>query len=408
MNPERWQQIDRIFAAALELSASERPDFLVAACGSDGPLRNEVEDLLAAEEEAQEFLAEPLARGEPYQMLAQLALAGPGGRVGSYRLIRVLGHGGMATVYLAISDRDASPRQVAVKLCRFRFAIADVRRRFQIEHQVLARLRHPNIAQLYGGGVTEDGRPYLLLEYIDGVPIDQHCDQRRLSLRERLVLFCQLCSAVDYAHRHRLVHRDLKPGNVLVTREGEVKLLDFGIAKLLDPQRFALSPDPTASGSRVLTPGYASPEQIRSEPITQASDVYSLGILLFELLAGSSPYHLKSHSFTAIERAICEQEPERMGVVVGRNRGRARSSLGVSRSRGLADPRQLRRLLRGDLETIVAEALHKEPAGRYRSVAALSKDIRCHLLGQPISARPRPRELTAGRFLRQRLVGGRR
>ncbi len=417
MNPERWQQIDQLFAAALELCEAGRPAFLDAACGSDGELRNQVGQLLEADGEAQGFLEPSRDRGELGEMFSDLALPEQRSRIGPYQVVRILGHGGMGTVYLASRAGEPAHRQVAVKLCRHSLASSEVRRRFRTEHQILARLEHPNVAHLRDAGTTEDGRPYLVMEYVAGSPIDQHCDRHRLPLGERLELFRQLCSAVHHAHQHQLVHRDLKPANVLVTDQGRVKLLDFGIAKLLDPHRFVPSPEPTRIGIRLLTPGYASPEQLRGEAVTPASDVYCLGVLLFELLSGSSPYQLHSRSLLAIDRAVCEREADRMSVALGRLRGQPRTDCArqspsqISRARGFHHPRQLRQRLQGNLENIVAIALRKQPASRYRSAEELSEELRRHLLRRPIHARPRRFGRHLGELLRWRIaaaVGRRR
>jgi len=385
VNPERWRQIDRILGDALRHSAAELDGFLDRACGEDRELDAEVRELWAAAGDAECFLADPLDRSEVAQWLAA-AICETERCVGPYRLLRVIGHGGMSTVYLAVRDGEQPPRRVAVKFIQRGFKSAEVLRRFDHERRILAQLDHPNICRLHDGGVTGDDRPFLVMEFIEGEPIDRYCDRHRLGIDGRLELFRELCSAVGYVHRNQLVHRDLKPANVLVTREGRVKLLDFGIAKLLEPGRFLPNPQASRSKVRVLTPGYASPEQMRGEAITPASDIYSLGILLFELLSGTSPYRLSSPLFREIERVVCEQEAEKLSIAVDRIANPVRAEE-VSRVRG-SDPRTLRRRLAGDLETIVAMALRKKPEQRYGSVEELSDDLRRHLLGQPILARP--------------------
>ncbi len=399
MSPERWQQVDRLFEVALGLQAAERSAWLDAACGSDEALRHKVVELLEAEDEMRGFLAQPLDRNAVGQVLGRIAL-GERSRIGPYRLLRVLAYGGMATVYLGVRARDPGRRKVAIKLCRHSLATPEFRRRFRNEHRILARLDHHHIASFDDGGTTEDGLPYLVMEYVEGTPIDRYGDRHALSVEHRLMLFRQLCSGVHHAHQHQLVHRDIKPGNVLVTAAGRVKLLDFGIAKLLDPQRFALSAEPTQTGIHLLTPGYASPEQIRNEAITPASDVYSLGVLLFKLLSGCSPYRVAGHSLPAIERAVCGHKSQTMGAALRRLRFQGRNPTQVSRARGFQRSGQLRRRLQGDLEAIVVMALGKQPESRYRSVAAFADDVRHHLLGRPILARPR--RCRVGPLLRRR------
>ncbi|HXT22773.1 MAG TPA: serine/threonine-protein kinase, partial [Thermoanaerobaculia bacterium] len=289
----RFQQVDAVFAATLERPAAERDAFLSTACAGDPELRREVERLLAADASMEDFLARPATvpvdlagdapPGEP-------SPEPPPARLGPYRLLRELGSGGMGTVYLAARDDAEYERQVAVKILRSGIGDAAAVQRFLAERQILARLEHPSIARLYDGGTTADGRPFLVMELVDGIPIDEYCDAHVLPLAARLQLFRRVCAAVEHAHRSLLVHRDLKPANILVTAAGEPKLLDFGIAKALDPSageasgRTAFAP--------CLTPRYASPEQVRGEPITTASDVYSLGVILYELLTGRGPYAL--------------------------------------------------------------------------------------------------------------------
>ncbi len=394
MDTERWQRVDQIFDQALELSGAERPAFLAAASSGDEELRCEVEHLLAADRKLDGFLEQPLHRDDVAEIFGAARQPWTGGHLGDYRLLRVLGSGGSGTVYLAARDGHGGGERFALKLCRYTFGATELRRRFEIEHRILAHLDHLNIARLHHGGVTEDGHPFLVMELVEGTSIDRHCHENRLSIGERLGRFRQLCSAVGYVHDNELVHRDLKPANVLVTEDGRVKLLDFGIAKLLAPERFSETPQPTRTGLRLMTAGYASPEQMLGEPVMPASDIYSLGVLLFELLAGVSPYRLEGPLPLAIERAVCEDATERMSDTLLRLLDSDTSGhwdevdvFAASRQRGFADPRELALHLTGDLDDIVAMALRKRPARRYASAEELSEDVRRHLEGAPVAAR---------------------
>src|SRR5215203_547449 len=313
MDSERWHEVDRLFAAALDRPPAERPVFLEEACAGDLVLRREVERLLAADQAASQFLSN--SPGEQLRLV--LDPREEGGSLGPYRLLRTIGSGGMGTVYLARREDEHYQRDVAIKVLRSSLATTQAFHRFIAERQILAQLEHPNIARLYDGGSTDDGRPYLVMELIEGMPVDQYCDRHRLTLDQRLVLFQKICAAVQYAHQNLLVHRDLKPANILVTPEGEPKLLDFGIAKRLAPEP-GDAPQETWTGLRMMTPSHASPEQVRGDAVTTASDVYSLGVILYGLLAGRSPYQVTAELPYEIERAICELEPERPSVALFR------------------------------------------------------------------------------------------
>jgi non-specific serine/threonine protein kinase/serine/threonine-protein kinase len=335
-------------------------------------------------------------------------------RVGPYRLLHALGSGGMGTVYLALRDDEQFHKRVAVKLLRREAHDEELLQRFRRERQILASLDHDHIARLLDGGTTEDGFPYLVMEYVEGLPIDRWCDTHSLSVRERLLLFRSVCSAVHFAHQSLVVHRDLKPANILVTAQGVPKLLDFGIAKLLNPHLAPEAHLATQVEARVMTPEYASPEQIRGEPVTTASDVYSLGVLLYELLTGHRPIRLASRNLTEIARAVSEEEPTRPSTVIEREvetpRGdgttRRLTPDSVSRTRE-GSPERLRRRLAGDLDNIVLMALRKEPKRRYASAEALSDDIRRHLEGLPVAARPDTLGYRLERFVfRHRLAVG--
>jgi len=375
----RWNEVDRLFAEALDRPTAERPAFLDAACAGDAALREEVEQLLGADAEGCGFLESP-----PDELL-RLSLDDreESGSLGRYRLLRKIGSGGMGTVYLARREDEHYRRDVAIKVLRFGLASTQAFHRFVAERQILAHLEHPNIAHLYDGGSTDDGRPYLVMELVDGLPLDEYCDRQRLTLDQRLVLCQKICGAVQYAHQNLLVHRDLKPANILITPEGEPKLLDFGIAKQLAPE----ADDTflrTRIGSRLLTPRYASPEQIRGAAITTASDVYSLGVILYELLAGRSPYPASTESSYEIERAICEEEPERPSMALLRPGPSSLAEIAAARK---LRPQALVHRLSGDLDNIVLMALRKEPGRRYGSASQLSLDLQKHLQNLPVAAR---------------------
>jgi serine/threonine-protein kinase len=325
-------------------------------------------------------------------------------RIGAYRVLRELGHGGMGTVFLAARADDQYQKRVAIKVIRG-LDSAEVVRHFRRERQILAGLDQPNIARLFDGGTTDDGLPYFVMEYVEGEPIDRFCDEHKLSVHERLTLFQGVCAAVQYAHRNLVVHRDIKPHNILVTPEGAPKLMDFGIAKLLNPE--VAGELPTAT-DLAMTPEYASPEQARGGPITTAADVYSLGVVLYELLTGHRPYKLRTHNALEVLKAVCEEEPERPSTAVGRTEERTlpdgttqeRTAASVSRNRE-GTPERLKRRLRGDLDNIILVALRKEPQRRYGSVEALSEDIQRYLEGRPVTARKATTSYRASKFVRR-------
>ncbi len=363
MTPERWQQIKEILDAALELGDEDRASYVARSCEGQPEVEQEVLSLLASYEEAGDFLekkAHSLDMTMPNEEPADLLI---GEVIGAYRLEQLLGQGGMGAVYRAVRHDGEFHMQVAVKVVRRSVISEFLLRRFRIERQILARLNHPNIARLNDGGITADGLPYLVMEYVEGVPIHVYCRMRQLSTSARLRLFQKVCAAVHYAHQNLIVHSDIKPGNVLVTPAGEPKLLDFGIAKLLDPD-FGGGMTVTV-GMRPMTPAYASPEQLRGEAITTASDVYSLGIFLYELLAEKRPYEFKTASVEDILRKIGESPPARPSVV--------------------AAPQ---RKLDAELDNIVLKAMHLDPERRYQSAEQLSADLQRHLDGIPVLARP--------------------
>ena len=334
----------------------------------------------------------------------------PERRIGPYRILRELGHGGMGTVYLAARADEQFHKRVALKIIRAGADSAEVVRHFKRERQILASLDHPNIAKLLDGGTTDDGLPYFVMEYIEGEPVLAYCDARALPIRDRLRVFRAVCAAVEFAHRNLVVHRDLKPGNILVAADGTPRLLDFGIAKLLNPELAGEAPTAT---SLAMTPGYASPEQIRGGRITTASDVYSLGVVLYELLTGHKPYRVTSQQPLEVLRAISEQEAEKASAAVDRTT-ETRSAEGdrvvrvtpeaVAATRE-GTPEKLRRRLRGDLDNILMMALRKEPQLRYPSVEAFSDDVRRYLEGLPVKARTPTAAYRAAKFVRRHAVG---
>src|SRR6202165_643551 len=312
MNRERWEQVSEILDKALRLPPSERSVYLAQIDASDPELHREVNSLLASHEQAgSEFLNTLAAPTGSVQCEITGRDSKVGRRLGPYQIVELIGVGGMGEVYRAVRADDQYSKQVALKLVRSGQDSSFVINRFKNERQILASLDHPNIARLLDGGTTEEGVPYFVMELIEGQRIDEYCNARRLATTERLELFLRVCSAVQYAHQRLIIHRDIKPGNILVTADGVPKLLDFGIAKILESSEAANQQEQTISMIRLLTPEYASPEQIKSEPITTASDVYSLGVVLYELLTGRTPYRVATRTPHEISRAVCETEPEK-------------------------------------------------------------------------------------------------
>jgi serine/threonine protein kinase/Tfp pilus assembly protein PilF len=410
VTPERWQQIKSLFGAALERSPEGRAAFLQEACGSDESLRAEVESLLAEQQPVTTSPASsaPSTSQSAPQVEAEDAMVGRS--LGAYEIVRRIATGGMATVYLAARSDAQYRKLVAIKLLTSGFDSPEIMRRFRNERQTLAALDHPNIVKLLDGGTTPEGVPYLVMDYVEGVAIDEYCDGHKLCISERLRLFRTVCAAVEYAHQKGAIHRDLKPSNILVTVDGVCKLLDFGIAKVLNPELSAGTLQLTQSGDRQLTPAYASPEQVRGEPVTCASDVYSLGVVLYELLTGHRPYKLKRHTPMELERVICDTDPERPSTAVSQVEtetapdGSASSVItpeSVSQTRE-GEPQKLRRRLRGDLDNILLMALQKKPQRRYASVEEFSADIVRHLEHRPVKARPNTLQYRTRKLIRRR------
>ena len=411
MSADQWPVIRKIFHEAIDLPSGERADFVIQAAAGNEALRIEVESLLASHDRAASFIESPADQIPALVRDAATANRMIGRRFGAYRIIREIGYGGMGTVYEGARADDQFSKRAAIKLIRSGMNTEYVVRRFLSERQILADLNHPNIARLLDGGTTEEGLPYFVMEYIEGQPIKDYCDNGRLSTGERLGLFREVCSAVHYAHQNLVIHRDIKPGNILITADGTVKLLDFGIAKLLAPGPGG--GQTTQAAARLMTPDYASPEQARGETITTASDVYSLGVLLYELLTGHRPYRITGSSPVDTIRAICEQEPDRPSTAVARvetiPNGDGDTTVtvtpeSVSKARG-SQPDKLRRELEGDLDNIVMKAMRKDPQRRYASAEQLSEDIRRYLEGRPVLARKDTLGYRASKFIQRHKTG---
>ena len=397
-NGERWQQIKAIVAEALEQQANTRAAFVAERCAGDPALRNEVDSLLDQTTGPLENFADKAAA----PLRRDRSRLEAGRRLGPWAIVRELGRGGMGAVYLAERADGAFQQQVAVKILKRGADTDEILRRFEAERQILARLDHPNITRLIDAGTTDDGLPYVVMDYVVGKPITIFAAEKQLSVTERLKLFRSVCGAVSYAHQNLVVHRDLKPSNILVTETGEVRLLDFGIAKLLSDAE-AGGADMTITALRVMTPEYASPEQIKGEPITTLSDVYSLGVCLYELLTGARPYKLTRKTSDELSKAICEQEPQRPSTAAGKADGNPKLLATASSSRGGQIPSS--KLLRGDLDNIVLMALRKDPARRYASVERFSEDIRRHLEGLPVRARKDTTAYRAAKFIKRHKLG---
>ena len=383
MGADRWSRIEEVLDVALTRDRSDWPSVLDERCSGDPELRREVEALLARLDTAERFLDSP-----PADVAAALASEArerersggsgapvEGRRIGAYRIVRQVGRGGMSRVFLADRADGEFEAQVAVKLLRPGLDSEIDQQRFRAERQILASLTHPNIARLLDGGVTDDGLPYLVMEYVEGQPLDRYCEDRTLGVRERLQLFLAVAEATQYAHRNLVVHRDLKPSNILVASDGTVKLLDFGLAKLLAADTPVDVPT-TRTGFRWMTPEYAAPEQVLGQPVTTLTDVYQLGAVLHEVLTGRLPFGTRGGNVRELEQAVLDREPAPLGDA-----------------------------FRGDVDAIVRRALRKEPEARYASAQAMADDIRRHLSGHPVAARRQTAGYRARRFVRRHRVG---
>jgi len=415
MDSDRWRKITEVFDAAVERPPEERARILDEAFSARAEeaaaLRGEVDALLRAYDDDPEFLEPAGSAGSLVGAAADAAAAAAsasaarslegaadpliGATIGRYRIVRLIGDGGMGAVYLAeraVEGADDFHHAAAIKVVRRGLDTEHIVARFRGERQILASLSHPNIARLLDGGVAPDGRPYFVMEYIDGEPIGAYCDARGLGLRDRLDLFMSVCAVVHHAHQNLVVHRDLKPSNILVTRDGTVKLLDFGLAKILDPAAAEAGAPPTVTRpeARALTPEYASPEHALGEPVTTATDVYSLGVILFELLTGARPFRFATRTPEEIARVVMRERPARPSAVAG-----AATAASAARAREL----------RGDLDTIVLKAMAPERERRYASAEALAEDLRRYLRGLPVAAQPDRMAYRARRFVRRNALG---
>lgn len=393
---DRWKTIEPIFDAVLDLPQAERAAYLDSVTTGNPELREVVERFLASIEGSAGYLSRPAAEAFP-DLIDHTAPEQDriGTLIGPYRIVREAGRGGMGTVYVAERADDQYQGRVALKVLRGDHDPALVRR-FRSERQILATLTHPRIARLYDGGLTADGQPWFAMELVEGTPLTEYCDGEKKSIEQRLRLFLSVCGAVAFAHRNLVVHRDLKPSNILVSATGEVTLLDFGIAKVLD--RSGPTDDGASPTTQLMTPEYASPEQVRGDAITTATDIYSLGVVLCELLCGARPHARKGRPIHELTRALLEDDPERASTIIaGADAAVLAARRGTSRS--------LARQLRGDLDTIVLTCLEKQADRRYSSVEQLSSDVRGWLAGMPVMARPATVGYRARKFVRRHPFG---
>ena len=399
MNAEQWAKVKEMFYAALELPESEREKFIENSCGGDEDLLAEVKTLFDAHDEAEAFIESPALAPITNLVEETANFSRVGQIIGAYRIEAEIGRGGMGAVYLASRADNEFEKKVAVKLIKRGCDTDEVIKRFRYERQILATLEHANITRLIDGGATDDGLPYLVMDYVEGLPLNQYCDENELSINKRLKLFLQICSAVTYAHRNLIIHRDLKPSNILVTTEGTPKLLDFGIAKLTATNA-AQTLEKTLTNFQAMTLEYASPEQVGGETVTTASDIYSLGVSLYELLTRHRPFHFKTKSADEISRIFADTAPTKPSDVLERE-GFAVSSTVSPSPRLPFSPSQLR----GDLDNIILKAMRKEPERRYSSVEQFAEDIRRHLNGLPVIAQEDTFTYRAEKFIKRNKAG---
>ena len=394
-----WQKIEAAIDLASEIPIERRDEWLCEFCAGDAKLKSEIESLLAFESESEQFLEKTVS---PYAaaILSESETDAAGKLFGVYRIVKEIGRGGMGAVYLAERSDGEYEQQVALKIIRQTIIDKESENRFRRERQILAALNHPNIARLLDGGVSGAGEPFLVMEYVFGKPFLEYAESAELSISDRLALFLKVCSAVAFAHQNLIVHRDIKPSNIIVTSNGDPKLLDFGLAKMLD---FEAEPTQTATAFRAMTPAYAAPEQMRGETVTTASDIYSLGIVLYELLTNSRPFEFKTNSFEEMLRVVSTTEPIRPSSAEN-SRFQIPDSkfeIGVNPKSKIQNPK----LLKGDLDNIVLMALRKEPARRYHSVGEFADDIERHLKGLPVAARPNTFSYRAEKFVKRTRLG---
>jgi eukaryotic-like serine/threonine-protein kinase len=415
MQAERWSRLEQLYHIAMEQEEDQRAAFLERSCAGDQALRDEVVSLIAYGRQTGRIIDQPAMEVVATALADDLCAQDGnnvdpmiGAKIAQYRIVEKLGVGGMGDVYRAVRADDQYEKQVAIKLVRQGLGSEFVYARFRKERQILAGFEHENIARLLDGGTADEGHPYFVMELVAGKSIDEYCDERKLGIIARVDLFLSVCSAVQYAHQRLVVHRDIKPSNILVTANGVPKLLDFGIAAILSPETYSPEADPTVSAMRIMTPQFASPEQLRGEVITTATDVYSLGIVLYKLLTGHLPYRLEGNSSYDLAHAICEEEPEKPSTAVGRSGQsveRNREALMVTpewvSSCRNTSPDKLQRTLSGDLDQILLKALRKEPQRRYASAQDFAQDLKSYALGLPVSARRGTFSYRSGKFIKR-------
>lgn len=413
MNQTQWKKVSEIVDTALDLKAEERSGYIKKECKGDLELKHEVTDLLEsiAESQQEEYLENPGAF--PGDLALDVANSGKGGAssligetIGNYKILELIGHGGMGSVFLTERVDGAYDEKVALKLLRRGMDTPSNIARFRRERNILASLNHPNIAHLLDGGITDDGLPYLVMEYVDGIPLLEYCNNQNLSVQERLSLFKSICSAVEHAHKNATIHRDLKPSNIFISEGGTVKILDFGIAKLVEPNQQEDYIIQTRTNARILTMGYAAPEQFEQQPITTATDIYTMGILLYELLVGVRPFDLGQKSLPEIESIIRNEEPKHPSKKFKLLSGSKQVTIAGQRS---ISPNALVQQLKGDLDAIVMKALRTEPEARYSSVEQLLDDLNRYHQSRPLVARSDTFRYRFGKFMsrnRKLVVGG--
>src|SRR6202046_1887030 len=388
MDSSRWQKLQSLFHEAADLPESQRHDFLEGRCGRDPALLNEVLMLLQEDSRGDSLLDRDIAHVAHDVFHDPTADSQPFKEFGPYRIIKMLGEGGMGVVYLA--EREDLGSQVAIKILRDAWLSPARRARFAAEQRTLAQLNHPSIARLYDADTSPDGTPFFVMEYVEGIPLTDFCQQHNCSVAERLRLFRDVCEAVLYAHQHAVIHRDLKPSNILVKDDATVRLLDFGIAKQLESlgEPGHALPNPTMTGLRFMTPAYAAPEQIRGEQVGIQADVYSLGVVLYELLAGRLPFDLSNRTPAQAEKVLTEQETEKPSTAAEH----APDSIAKNLPPALASKRAW-----ADLDVLCLTAMHKDVRQRYQSVEALIRDVDHYLRGEPLEARPDTLRYTVGK-----------
>ena len=393
MKNSDWKKIEELFNKAVELNPTERIEFLRKECGNNLNLFNEVLSLLESDEDVH-----PLLDKKASDLInVEQKINFIGQQIGSYRIVEEIASGGMGTVFLAERSDGLFEQKVALKIIKPGLSTIPIIRRFQQERQVLANLQHSSIAKLFDGGVTEDKRPFFTMEYVDGIPIDQYCDDEKLPIKKRLELFIKVCEAVQYAHNNLVIHRDLKPSNILIQKDGSIKLLDFGISKVLSAEGENHDmPTVTQTEMNLLTPEYSSPEQFRRKNISVSTDVYSLGLILYRLLVGKSAHEFSNNSFSEYEQVVCEKSITKPSSNLARINNKKILEIFENRS---VQPGKLKKIISGDLDNICMMALRKDPERRYASVEMLAYDIERYLNNFPILARKESVLYTSGKFI---------